>query len=85
MKNALLQYFNSNCNVQKYYFIFIAWTGIAVGILIKGRIVHSIFQLPLKMYITSTLIKSLNSKKAKILKEADLIIWDGAPMANYTL
>ena len=45
------------------------------------RFIHSIFQLPLEMHESSTSTMSLNSKKAKTLREADLIIWDEAPMA----
>ena len=42
---------------------------------------HSTFQLPLELNETSTSNMTLNSKKAKILREADLIVWDEAPMA----
>jgi hypothetical protein len=61
--------------------ISVAWTGIAATLLIKGRTVHNIFQLPLDLHITSTSTMNLNSKKAQTLKEADIIIWDEAPMA----
>ncbi len=59
----------------------VAWTGIAATLLIEGRTVHSTFQLPLELSETSTSNMTLNSKKAKILREADLIVWDEAPMA----
>ena len=59
----------------------VAWTGIAATLLIEGRTVHSTFQLPLELNETSTSNMTLNSKKAKILREADLIVWDEAPMA----
>jgi len=50
-------------------------------LLIEGRTVHSTFQLPLELNETSNSNMTLNSKKAKILMEADLIVWDEAPMA----
>ena len=61
--------------------ISVAWTGIAATLLIEGRTVHSIFQLPLELNEKTTSNMTLNSKKAKVLRDADLIIWDEAPMA----
>jgi ATP-dependent DNA helicase PIF1 len=59
----------------------VAWTGKAATLLIEERTVHSTFQLPLELNETSTSNMTLNSKKAKILREADIIVWDEAPMA----
>ena len=54
----------------------------AATLLIKGRTVHNIFQLPLELNETSSSTMNLNSKKAQTLKEADIIIWDDAPLAS---
>jgi hypothetical protein len=59
----------------------VAWTGIASTLLIDGRTVSSTFQIPIDLDEISNSTMSLNSKKARLLKEADLIIWDEAPMA----
>ena len=61
--------------------ISVAWTGIAATLLIEGRTVHNIFQIPLNINESSTSSMKMNSKKATDLKEADLIVWDEAPMA----
>jgi hypothetical protein len=66
---------------KKKKVVSVAWTGIAATLLIEGRTVHSTFQLPLDLNETSTSNMTLNSKKAVVLREADLIIWDEAPMA----
>ena len=61
--------------------ICVAWTGIAATILLGGRTVHSVFKLPLDLNEVSNSSISLNSKAAKFLSEASVIIWDEAPMA----
>jgi ATP-dependent DNA helicase PIF1 len=66
---------------EKKNVISVAWTGIAATLLIEGRTVHNIFQILLTLHETSTSSMHLNSKKAKTLIGADLIIWDEAPMA----
>ena len=65
---------------KKKKVVSVAWTGIAATLLIEGRTVHSTFQLPLDLNDTSTSNMTLNSKEAVVLREADLIIWDEAPM-----
>ena len=66
---------------KKKKVVSVACTGIAATLLIEGRTVHSTFQLPLDLNETSPSNMTLNSKKAVVLREADLIIWDEAPMA----
>ena len=61
--------------------ISVAWTGIASILLINGRRSKSTFQIPLVLNDTSTSSMSMSSKKARVLRENDLIIWDEAPMA----
>ena len=59
----------------------VAWTGIASTLLLDGRTVHNIFQIPLDLHESSTSSINLSDKKAKDLRHASIIIWDEAPMA----
>ena len=58
-----------------------AWTGIASILLIEGRTVHNVFQLPLDLNEDSQSSISLSSSKAQQIKETDVFIWDEAAMA----
>lgn len=66
---------------QRKKVISVAWTGIASLLLIDGRTVHNIFQIPLELNEESTSKVPLNSDKAHMLAECDVFIWDEAPMA----
>jgi hypothetical protein len=57
-------------------------TTIAATLLLSGRTCHSVFQLPLDINESSSSGMSLNSTKARVIKNAHIIIWDEAPMAN---
>ena len=68
-------------SLQRKSIISVAWTGIASILLIDGRTVHNAFQIPLELNENSTSSIPLDSNKAKLIKAADLIVWDEAPMA----
>ena len=56
-----------------------AWTGIASILLPKGMTSHRTFRLPLDLSKIETSFLKLDSDK-KLLREADIIIWDEASM-----
>ena len=58
-----------------------AWTGNASTLLIKGKTVHQTFAIPLDLKEDSIAQLKLNSTRAQLIKNAQLIIWDEAPMA----
>ncbi|CAG9825819.1 unnamed protein product [Phaedon cochleariae] len=60
--------------------IAVAWTGIAATLLSKGTTVHSAFKLPLKLNEDSIPAWPVESDKARIIREAPVILWDEAPM-----
>jgi len=62
--------------------ISVAWTGIAAMLLPNGRTVHSRMKLPLNLHEDSISAMKINSKEAASIRNAKLIIWDEAPMAN---
>lgn len=61
----------------------VAWTGIAATLLKGATTVHSMFQIPLSLDETSTSSLKLNTKKAKMIANCKLILWDEAPMAPF--
>ena len=72
----------SLCMLHNFEVISVAWTGIAAMLLPKGRTVHSRFKLPLNLHEHSISGLKVNSKEAHNIKNARIIIWDEAPMAN---
>ncbi|XP_008202049.2 uncharacterized protein LOC103315369 [Nasonia vitripennis] len=58
-----------------------AFTGIAATLLPHGKTVHQTFGLPVPMYHDSSSSIKAQTKEGQILKEADVFIWDEAPMA----
>ncbi|CAF4493388.1 unnamed protein product [Rotaria sp. Silwood2] len=64
----------------------VAWTGIAANLLPEGRTAHSHFKLPVPLLETSTSSIRPNIKEAVVIRKADVLIWDEAPMApSYAL
>ena len=62
--------------------ISVAWTGIASILLLEGRTVHNVFQIPLDLTPDSTSSIALHTDKAKQLESCNVFIWDEAPMAT---
>jgi hypothetical protein len=58
-----------------------SWTGIAATLLIEGRTVHQTFSIPLDLKEDSIAQLKLGEPKAELVRNANLIIWDEAPMA----
>jgi hypothetical protein len=60
----------------------IAWTGIAALLLDGGTTAHYSLGLPLNMNCDSTSSIKKNDRKADLLRNASIILWDEAPMAH---
>ncbi|XP_058774789.1 uncharacterized protein LOC131649060 [Vicia villosa] len=60
----------------------VATSGIASLLLPGGRTAHSKFKLPVPCVENSTCKINFNDDSAGLLREANLIIWDEAPMAH---
>jgi PIF1-like helicase len=63
--------------------ICVASSGIASLLLMGGQTSHSTFKIPIDIYEGSTCSIGKNSDLAKLIREADLIIWDEAPMQHH--
>ena len=76
--NTLIEYMLS----RKRNVIVTASSGVAAQLLRGGRTAHSTFGIPVSN--DPVLISKIeaNTKEAKLLKAADLIIWDEAPMMS---
>ena len=59
----------------------VAWTGIVANLFPGGRTAHNRFKLPVPLIETSTSSIRPNSKEAQAIREAEVFIWDEAPMA----
>ena len=62
--------------------IAVATSGIAANLLDGGQTAHSIFRIPLQTTAESVCNIHIKSDLAKMIKRADLIIWDEAVMAH---
>ena len=51
--------------------------------MIGGRTAHSTFKIPIEIHEGSTCSIGENSDLAKLIRVADLVIWDEAPMQNH--
>jgi len=71
-----------SCILRSIGVISLAWTGIAAMLLPHGRTAHSGMKSPLNLHEHSISSMKINSKEASFIRNAKLIIWDEAPMAN---
>jgi len=60
----------------------VASLGIASLLLLGGRTAHSRFKIPIELHDESTCNITQQMKVAELVRKADLIIWDGAPMMH---
>ncbi|KAK1942999.1 ATP-dependent DNA helicase PIF4 [Phytophthora citrophthora] len=60
--------------------VVVASSGIAATLLTGGYTAHSTFRIPLKLNNHSTCSISKQSQKAKLIRRANLVLWDEAPM-----
>ncbi|XP_052901555.1 uncharacterized protein LOC128309213 [Anopheles moucheti] len=59
-----------------------AASGIAALLLTGGKTVHSTFKLPLDLNENSTCSIPIQSKRAELIRQATLIVWDEASMSS---
>jgi len=62
--------------------ICVASSGIAALLLIGGRTVHLRFKVPIPIHQQSFCSFTKNSQLADLIRQADLVIWDEAPMQH---
>ncbi len=60
----------------------VASSGIASLLLLGGRTAHSRFKIPIDLHNESTCNITQQMKVAELVRKADLIIWDEAPMMH---
>jgi len=60
----------------------VASSRIAYLLLLGSRIAHSKFKIPIDLHDESTYNITQQMKVAKLVRKADLIIWDEAPMMH---
>ncbi len=60
----------------------VASSGIAFLLLLGGRTAHSRFKFPIDLHDESTCNITQQMKVAKLVRKADLIIWDEASMMH---
>ena len=58
-------------------------SGIASLLLKGGRTVHSTFKVPIEIHESSSCGIKKNSDLADLIRQADLVIWDEAPMQHH--
>ncbi len=61
----------------------IASSGIASLLLLGGKTAHSRFKIPIDLHDESTCNITQQMKVAELVRKADLIIWDEAPMMHH--
>ncbi len=60
----------------------IASSGIASLLFLGGKTTHSKFKIPIDLHNESTYNITQQMKVAELVRKADLIIWDEAPMMH---
>ena len=60
----------------------VASSGITALLLPKGRTAHSRLKIPIKLHSASTLNLPLQSDNADLIRKAEIILWDEAPMTH---
>ncbi len=78
MYNTILAYFRANNKTA----IAVSSSGISATLLDGGITAHSKFRIPIAIHEDSICNISLQSPEALSIKNADIIIWDEAPMAH---
>src|SRR5215475_7664134 len=67
---------------QEKIVLCVASSGIAALLLKGGRTAHSCFRIPIPVNETTTCKIGGNSMMVELIRAADLVIWDEAPMQN---
>ncbi|OWZ17842.1 Helitron helicase [Phytophthora megakarya] len=81
-KSTLLRNILAKVRLEGKIAITVASSGIAPLLLIKGRMAHSTFKIPLKLNEFSNFNITRQSHLKGLIEKASLIIWDEAPMAH---
>ncbi|XP_038075107.1 uncharacterized protein LOC119742920 [Patiria miniata] len=76
--NSLLAYVRSKGHIA----LAVASSGIAATLLVGGRTAHSRFKIPLEILPNSTCNISPRDSTADLIRLAEIIIWDEAPMTH---
>ncbi|CAF0947889.1 unnamed protein product [Brachionus calyciflorus] len=76
--NTIISYLRS----KKKIVLSVASSGIAALLLPGGKTAHSRFKIPINFNSSSTCDISVQSELAELIRMADLIIWDEAPMMH---
>jgi len=76
--NAILAKIRSEGKIA----IAVASSGIAANLLAGGKTAHSTFRIPLKIFHDSTCKIEIDTDLAKMIRQADCIIWDEAVMCH---
>ena len=76
--NTLCHYFRGQGRIV----ICVASSGIASLLLIGGRTSHSVLKIPIEIHETSMCNIRTNSALGDLIRIADLIVWDEAPMQH---
>ncbi len=77
--------YNTLCHFlrgQDMIVICVASSGITALLLIGGRTIHSTFKVPIEIHESSVCNIRKNSVLGDLIRAADLIIWDEAPMQH---
>jgi len=78
LNTQVLNYIRSKSKIA----LAVASSGIAALLLPGGRTAHSRLKIPIKLTATSTLNLPLQSVHADLIKKAEIILWDEAPMTH---
>ena len=81
-KSFLLENLIATVRLDGKIALAVATSGIASLQLTGGRTAHSVFKLPIKLTAESTCSIPRQSHRARLLREASIIVWDEAPMMH---
>ncbi|KAL4392103.1 hypothetical protein AHAS_Ahas03G0311600 [Arachis hypogaea] len=81
-KTFLYKTLSTKLRSERKIVINVASSGIASLLLPGGKTAHSLFNIPIELNEESVCRIRVNSQKADLIRQADLIIWDEAPMTN---
>ncbi|XP_016195611.1 uncharacterized protein LOC107636628 [Arachis ipaensis] len=81
-KTFLYKTLSTKLQSERKIVINVTSSGIASLLLPGGKTAHSMFNIPIELNEESVCRIRVNSQKADLIRQADLIIWDEAPMTN---
>ncbi|XP_071723352.1 uncharacterized protein [Rutidosis leptorrhynchoides] len=81
-KTYLYEIIASKLRSESRIVLTVASSGIAALLLPEGQTAHSIFSIPINIHEFSTCSVKKHSNLAELLRRAELVIWDEAPMSH---